>query len=164
MKKIFLVAIALLIFLFSISYRPIYFDLVNKYKFEKFENVLFKYEIHRYPAIIQIIKENKTIGISTDVNALNFGKISKIEGIERIRKFINFTSNDYSKISIEFHGNISKYLKATKNNFYLKPFQNITIEIIFDMKNVKDFGIYSGEVRIFVIKPKIKWLAEKEFY
>ncbi|MCS7123137.1 MAG: hypothetical protein RMJ17_00980 [Candidatus Aenigmarchaeota archaeon] len=163
MNKIIFIIIIFLILL-SIFYRPFYFNIAENYEFDSFQNLLFEYEIHRYPAKIEIIKENRSIGISTDINVLDFGKIPLIEGIERVRKFINFTSNDYSKVEIKFYGNISRFLKTSKNNFYLKPFENANVEIIFDLKKVKDYGNYSGEVRIFIIKPKIKWLAEKQFY
>jgi len=151
---IFLVAI----FVYALFFmEPIYFDLVDKYKFSIEKNLLYKFEVHRYPAFINVTKksENLTLGLSIDPNVFNFGKIPLTEEIKRVRKFLTVSSlNDSGKVKIYFFGNISKYLKASENNFYINKNQNKTIEIWFEVSKDLKEGYYFGEIRVLVIIPK----------
>ena len=160
MKRIILIAsLLVVIFLVLGLLPPIYLTQVENYTFDKYENLIYKYEVHRYPAktIIVNYTGNLTFGISSETNILHFGKVPLVKGVEKIRKMINlYNSNEEPvKILISFSGNISKLLSSSKNNFILNSQGNSTVEIALNLNrdDIK-IGTYSGEVRVLIIKPK----------
>ncbi|MBU4300211.1 MAG: hypothetical protein ABIF85_03215 [Nanoarchaeota archaeon] len=121
------------------------------------ENMLFSYEINRYPARVEISNvsgQNITMGFALDPESINFGIIPR--GGNLGKRFITLenVAEGPSKIMLTAYGNISPMVKFSENNFLLQKDAPKPIEIILETKNDTALGNYSGEIDIIVKKPK----------
>jgi hypothetical protein len=125
----------------------------SKLEFETKDFLIFSEEITRYPSKMEVLENLTKIGVSTDVDKIDFGRIAK--GM-KVRKLINvYNKNPFKvKVYIKPYGNIS-YVINTTENFILNSFEgrNVTIEAIG-----KEVGNFSGEISVIVRKPKFDWL------
>jgi hypothetical protein len=133
-------------------------EFVENRTFETFENLLFKYEITRYPSNVSIVSqtgENVTVGIVTDPWNLNFGRIPIQEDIYGTRRFVILTNKEEdAKVEFKAYGSISPLVNFSKNNFILRTDENVTVDVTIQMSKDINPGNYLGEIDIVIIKPK----------
>lgn len=121
------------------------------------ENMLFSYEINRYPARVQISNasgQNITLGFALDPGSIDFGIVPR--GGNMGKRFITLqnVAEEQSKITLTAYGNIAPMVKFSDNNFLLQKGAPKPIEIILQTQNGTELGNYTGEIDIIVKKPK----------
>ena len=122
---------------------------------------LYLITVVRYPSEIEIVKGNLTsnlyLGISTETNRLNFGKIP--ENLT-VRKYISLTNQENVKVlvKVKVFGNISKIITPSVEKIILGPGENFQVEITANTTN-RCPGFYDGEIDIVVKKPLISYLS-----
>ena len=154
-KLFFLIFLIVGIFIFSSVPLLQPNEFVTNKTFERKQSLFFNVEINRYPTKVQVMnytKEKITVGVNVDPWNLNFGIVPI--GKNYASRFINlFNSNKKDvKVILKVYGNISEFVTFSKNNFYLKPNQSVTIKINFNAENAS-IGNYSGEIDVIIIKP-----------
>ncbi|MEM3393687.1 MAG: hypothetical protein QXY79_01405 [Candidatus Methanomethylicia archaeon] len=154
------ILLILLILLTNFPYQPR--GLIENRTFEKHSDLLFTYEITRYPTSAQVLpntlnQEKLTLGFVIDPWNLNFGIVPP--GQNFVTRFIELTNlkDKNAKILLKVYGNISSFVNFTKNNFILKPNETITVEVNFYAEKV-EIGNYSGEIDVVVQRPKYDFL------
>lgn len=132
-------------------------DLVTNQTLATDENMLFSYEINRYPARVQISNvsgQNITLGFALDPGSLDFGIVPR--GGNMGKRFITLqnVAEEKSEITLVAYGNIAPMVKFSDNNFLLQKGVPKPVEIILQTKNGTALGNYTGEIDIIVKKPK----------
>lgn len=153
-KHILLISSVILIFLSLIFFIQTSKRIpVSKLEFETRDFWIFSEEITRYPSKIEVLENLTKIGVSTDIDKIDFGRIAM--GM-KVRKVINvYNKNPFKvKVHIKPYGNISHVINTT-NSFILNSFEgkNVSIEA-----TGKEVGSFSGEISVIVRKPKFDWL------
>lgn len=144
-------------FLFSFISFPSKF--VKNMTVERKSNVLFEYEIVRYPTDVEIspMGKNVTIGMVTDVWNLRFGIVPVGGSGKRIVSVRNL-GDKIVKVRIEIYGNITPLITFNKNNFFLKPGKDEMIEFYVKPSHTTLVGFYNGEIDIISEKPKLDFI------
>lgn len=129
----------------------------NKPIFEIKENLLYRYEIHRYAALAEItdLQENQTnlnLGVSVDVENFNFGKMPKTS---KAYKSVNMTNNGNKEYTIKVYsfGNISDLLEI-ESVVKLMPKENKELGIVLVTDIDTKEGNYTGEIVFVTEIPK----------
>lgn len=135
---------------------------VTNRTFETRSDIFFNYEITRYPSNTEIsiakpTQEKYTIGVVIDPWNLNFGIIPAGDNFGT--RFIDLTNLKEKDVKIYFkvYGNISPFVNFSKNNFILRPKENITVETHFYASSA-EVGNYSGEIDVIAQRPKYDFL------
>lgn len=161
-KKVFLAASAFIIVLFA----SLIFAFLPPSAPEEFvknstvvydENLLFSYEISRYPTSVEISStqgENITLGFSLEPWNLNFGIVPT--GGNLGKRFITLqnTAEEPAKVRLIAYGNISQMVDFSDNDFLLLKNAPKPLEIILETKKDTPLGNYSGEIDIIVKRAK----------
>lgn len=136
-------------------------DYVKTVTTERRENILFIYEIIKYPTYVEIIDKDSdlSIGISLDPWLIDFGKIN--EGMSE-RRYINIKNDkDYIyKARLTSFGNISKMITFGKNNFLIESNEALNVSVSL---NAMTPGNYTGEINIVLKRfkyPIFNWLLK----
>ncbi len=116
--------------------------------------LVFTEEITSYPAKVTFIKNSKRIGISSDVDKIDFGIVAT--GTKVRKKIFLFNNNPCSvRVYIIPRGSIAEVVEAERS-FTLRPFENKTVELTaFSLKE----GNYTGEIEVLIRKPRFGWLT-----
>lgn len=159
MKAIFGLALVLLV-LIMIAYASIGptepANYVNNKTYSNFSNLIYSYEILRYPSSVEIVdfdklKENMTLGFATDSWNINFGSIpGNGTFVERKVEFSN-KKDSPTKVDLKSYGNITPLIHFSQSSFILEPGEKVSVGIYLFSNNT-DFGNYSGEVDVIVKK------------
>ncbi len=154
-KKITLVVLAALIILFIAGIQKP--ALTGK---SIDSNLLFNYEIVKYPSSAEIVPaipgKNITIGVDISPDNLNFGKIPGNGSVST--RFINVTNLDAdAKLYLEAVGSIKHYVSFDRNYFDLKSNERVDITLYFNTTNAA-IGNYSGYIYLVVERPKYDFL------
>lgn len=154
---ILIVAIAILV-LFSGYSEPKKF--VENMTYEKTSDLLFTYEITRYPSKVEIIpfeEKNITVGLVADPWNLNFGVIPLGGYGRRQIQISNF--EDYKvRVYFKVYGQIKPLIKFSKDNFILSPKQSETVIVFLNTSKDIRVGNYSGQIDVIVKKPNFDFL------
>jgi hypothetical protein len=161
-KRLIVVIAALILLLLLFEYKPQPTEFVTNKTFVTYSDLFFNYEISKYPSRVEIAKaepakEKITIGLTVDPWNLDFGIIP--EGKNFGTRFINLANlkEKDAKINFKVYGNISPFVKFSKNNFILHPNENLTVEVSFHAEGAK-IGNYFGEIDVVVQRPKYDFL------
>ncbi len=121
-------------------------------------DIFYDYKITKYPSNVQIVDlgvENtgNKIGIAIEPWMFDFGLIPI--GENSVEKSIIFevSEGDEAKVEIKVFGNISEMISFSKNNFYPKGDDNVSIFLNIT-KNTKP-GNYTGEIDVIIQKEKL---------
>lgn len=130
-------------------------EIRNKTVFIK-ENIIYKYEITRYPARVEtanllLPNSSKIIGISNDPWFFDFGLIPIGPG-NYAQKTVNLANkgNSSVRVILKAFGNISNMVLFEKNNFNL--IGNDTVNVILNVTEDIPQGNYTGEIDIIIRK------------
>lgn len=128
---------------------------------ERRENVLFVYEIIKYPTKVEIIDKNSDfkIGISLDPWLIDFGSIEEGMGGRRYINIVNDKDYVY-KTRLTSFGNISKMIKFGNNNFLVESNKSLNVSVSL---NALSPGNYTGEIDIVLKRfkyPIFNWLLK----
>ncbi len=159
-KFLFVLAfIVLLLFLVFVPLGPLKpKDFVKNRTYVYHSDLLFNYEITRYPSAAEIIplptdEENAKIGFVVDPWNLNFG-IIPANGSQSTRNIeLTNLNDDPSRISFNVFGNILGLVSFSNNDFVLNRGEKVTIEVYFSSEKAET-GNYSGEIDVIARKPK----------
>jgi len=160
---ILIVFTAVLVLLLNLTEPPEPLEYVENRTFEKHSNLLFDYDIIRYPAGAEItpigsLNSSIVLGFVTDSWNLNFGGIPA-NGSYATRTIKLSNKEDKAvKIIMKSYGNVSDLISFGRNEFILKPGETVSIDI-FSYTNDFTVGSYSGEVDIIVKKPIYNFLC-----
>ncbi len=135
-------------------------EFVVNMSLEKRSDLFFNYEILRYPSRAEVIplkEERMGIGIEVDPWNLNFGSIPA--GNNFGKRFISLSNPQAKDVNVRFevHGNISPFVKFSRNNFMLRAGEKERIEVYFNASSAK-IGNYSGEIDVIIKVPKYDFL------
>ncbi len=133
-------------------FRPGY---VSNVTVDKTGDLLFNYEITRYPSAVEVKTiqpdSNITLGFVTDPWNLNFG-IVPFNGSYEKRQVVLFNSNDEKvKVSVVAFGGISPLVDVPGNDIVLGAKQTADMGIYLRTYTYPE-GNYSGEIDIVVKK------------
>ena len=107
-----------------------------------FDIITYKYEVN---------VQESGIGVNTNNDKIYFGSIDK-NGISKRSLRIEKIPKD-AMVYIKPYGKMSKYIKATDNNFLIKKESIREIEVVLDLSNSNiDYGKYTGHIAIFFLK------------
>jgi len=130
--------------------------------FVTYSDLLFNYEITRYPsgAEISVIKpsqERFTVGVVVDPWNLKFGIIPA--GNNFGTRFIDLSNLKEKEVKVSFkvYGNITPFVKFDKNDFMLQPKENITVKVNFYATSA-EVGNYSGEIDVIIQRPQYDFI------
>lgn len=105
----------------------------------------------RYKAVVNVIEGENKMGINPSAEKLDFGDLSRDTGSSRFVLLKNTGKRD-KVIRVLKYGSISEIMKVEKNNFILKPNEEIKLEFHVQVPVSAPYKKYSGTVIIF------KWL------
>ena len=157
--KIIILVFILIIVLFFLSknIRLSVKGFVTNRTFEKSEDIIFNYEITKYPCNFEIIKtkpeEDIFIGVTVDTWNLNFGTI---QAGNSARRYIELTNSKDESVKINFnvYGNITPLITFNKNNFVINENETSKITVSLTTANTTFPGNYSGEIDVVTKIPK----------
>lgn len=160
-KILFIIFLFIVIFLFfyeNFQEPPAPTNFVKNKTVSNYSTMFFNYDILRYPSDVEIIpieQMNGTIllGFATDPWNINFG-ITPGNGSFVTRNIELANKDKDSKIILKAYGNISPLVAFSKNNFILKPYERVSVDITLFSNSTK-VGKYSGEIDV---------IAEKAIY
>ena len=162
-KKRQLPRAALIVFFFIIAFAymirqpPEPRSFVTTKQFETARNLLFSYEITRYPTGVITVppdKDTMKIGVIADPWNLYFGRIPRGEGVSASHRFVSLKNeNEGAMIQLSAYGNITPYISFSKNDFILEKGENATVDIQFRLDDTTVLGNYSGEIDVIVSRP-----------
>ena len=120
------------------------------------QNLLLSYQTFYYQSNVTIVNltEGFIIGVVTDPDNLNFGKIPA--GGSYGTRFINMTNSEDEKVFVKLgaYGNISHLVQFEKNNFFLNTGEAVELEIILNTTRATKTGDYTGVIELIIIKPR----------
>jgi hypothetical protein len=157
-----IIVIAIPIANFLINYQNEPRGMITNRTFFSYSDLFFKYEITRYPSSVEIVpvessQQKILVGLSADPWNLNFGIIPVGKNFgKRFINLVNLKEKD-AKIVLKVDGNISKFVKFSKNNFILHPNENVTIEVTFYAEGAS-VGNYTGVISVIVQRPKYDFI------
>jgi hypothetical protein len=150
----FVIIVILAFLLFTSQIIPT--GLVLDKSVESGQNLLFSYQIFHYQSNVTIINltEGFTIGVVTDPDNLNFGKIPA--GGSYGTRFINITNTEDEEVFVRLdaYGNISHLVQFKKNNFFLNTGETAELEIILNTTQTTKTGDYNGVIELAIAKPR----------
>jgi hypothetical protein len=165
MKILFIaiiIAISIPILNFLINFQNEPRGTITNKTFVSYSDLFFNYEVSRYPSSvevspIQLTQEKILLGMSVDPWNLNFGIIpAGNNSAKRFINLVNLKEKDF-KVILKAYGNISSFVKFSKNNFLLHPKENVTVEAIFYAEKA-EVGNYTGIIDVIIKKPKYDFL------
>lgn len=158
-KKIFLFFLIVCFLLIVIFLQlPVKKEFVKTLTTESGSNLFYKFDTIKYPSNVQIVgKGELTLGFVTDPWNLNFGTIPITANETRFISLRN-SEDKNAKVSIKAFGNISQLVRFSKNNFILKPNENITIEVLLVATEGIKTGNYTGEIDVTIKKPNFDFI------
>ena len=119
-------------------------------------NLLFKYEVNRYPSAVEVVAvepgENIPLGMDTGPDNLNFGVIPHDSISNRFVNLTNLRSVD-ATISFESTGAIKPFVSFERNGFVLKSNEKISTMLYFNSTGVES-GNYSGYIYVIMETPR----------
>ena len=121
---------------------------------EKKSDLLFNYEITKYPSNVEIVdlkskNDSNTVGISADIWNLNFG-IIPLGGSWGQRSFILRNKGKVeSRVDLTTFGNISDMVSFEENNFLLTD-ENKTVNVFLNTTSDTIPGNYTGEIDVII--------------
>jgi hypothetical protein len=160
--KIFLIFLIIGIVIVApifLSMRPAPESFVRNRSLERYEDMLFNYDIVRYPAAAEIQSPEQpgdiVIGMNVDSDYINFGSI--LGGGGTSKRQINLSTKDSGnyKIMLRAFGEISKFIKFSENDFVLSGKKSVYV--IMDTAG-QNPGNYTGEIDVLVQKSKSTFL------
>ncbi len=128
----------------------------------KKSDLMFVYEVMRYPASGEIIKpegfnESIKVGIASDTDALNFGRVPGNGSY--LKRYVHLNNTKEAlKVSLKAYGNITPLIEFDENDFVLHKNESVEIGIVFNTVNAKAYGNYTGEIDIIFKKPQYGFL------
>jgi hypothetical protein len=133
-------------------------SLVTKIERTESESLLFYKTYVRIPTRAIVIPMNKTnqtlkLGIDTDTNELNWGKIPEGIKVVKLLDLKNPKKLD-GKVNIFVYGDIKPYI-VVDSKFILKSRETRNMELSFKSDKV---GAYSGEIDVLVRVPKYDFI------
>ncbi len=159
---VLIISIGVLLFftIYLLNYIPHPNEFVTNITFEKYSNILYEYEIMKYPSKVEVtqVGANKRLGIGFVVDTwnLNFGSVPAGGSSTRFMDLSNIGERE-AKIIFRAYGNITPFVGFSKNNFILYPKDNITIKITFSSQSDTK-GNYTGEIDRIIKMPKYNFL------
>ncbi len=166
-KKVAWISIGLLVLviIFALQFqKPKPKEFIKNNTVEISKNLLFKFEVSRYQSDVEIIQyeENATritVGITIDPWNLNFG-IVPVGGSYGTRHVVlTNLKEDQAKASLKAYGNISPMINFARNDFVLKQYDNVTVDVVMKTTKLTTPGNYTGEIDIIIIRPKYRFLT-----
>src|SRR3990170_414475 len=135
---------------------------VSNETFVKSSDLLFDYEITKYPSNVEIIpyqygQANMTIGFVTDPWNLNFGIIPNGGNFGTRHLLISNFESKKVRISLDAYGTIKPLVSFSKNNFALQPKESVSIDVFLNTTESTKPGNYAGEIDITVMKPRYEF-------
>ncbi|VVB60833.1 Uncharacterised protein [uncultured archaeon] len=121
------------------------------------ENMLFVYEISRYPTQVEISNatgKNISLGFSLEPWNLNFGIVPTGGNLGKRFVSLQNVAERPAKIQLNAYGNISPMIVFSDNNFLLSREGIKPVEIVLATQKDTQLGNYSGEIDVIVKKPK----------
>lgn len=120
-------------------------------------NLLFDYEITRYPSSVEITTpipedENVTLGFIVDPWNLKFGLVPGNGTYVKRNVVLTNLDEKETRVSLNVYGNISKLVHFSKNDFILQKGENVSVDVYLFTNNT-GFGNYSGEIDVVAKKP-----------
>ncbi len=114
-----------------------------------------EYDLKANVTDIRINDSKMLLGVSNDINELNFGAIPVNVSPQ---KFLDLKNNEPTQVLIEIHidGNISEYIGLTDENFILDSGDAKQVGLTFYATKK---GIYKGKIYVDAIIPTYKSLA-----
>lgn len=164
-EKILLVIVILAIALFvsAIQDPPEPKEFVENMTVSNYQNLLFNYEIIRYPSNVELvsvsnIEEAVMLGFAIEPWNINFGIIPS-DGSYGTRS-IDFTNSEEidRRIILKAYGDISSMVVFSKNDFILKPGEDVSVDVFLYSRDY-DAGNYSGEIDVIIKKPIYNFLS-----
>ena len=151
--KWLIVLFLVLLFSLFLTLKPRITGFVTNVTIQRFKTFPFTYEIVRYPAKVEITKENGSLnlGMSADPWILDFGSFPPGIGSKKIINLENPTNKTY-RIKLRAKGNISGMIKFDKNNFLLEKGEKTKVSVLLN-SSLSRVGNYSGEVDVIY-----KWI------
>lgn len=137
-------------------------EFVKNRTVETYSNLLFNYEIIRYPSSAEItpagsLNGSIILGFVTDSWNINFGSVpANGSYVTRSIKLSNIQDKDAS-VMLRSYGNVSSLIDFGNNDFFLKPAENVSVDIFMNSKNFP-VGNYSGEIDVIIKKPIYNFL------
>lgn len=106
-----------------------------------FENFLVS-QIHETRMDIRVVSEN-VVGVTTDTDALHFGKTPPGGGASRIIILENKDQKPYF-IQIKIFGNITQFITVSDNNFSIEPRTAKNVTVTATVPENANPGYYDG--------------------
>jgi len=138
-------------------------EFVTNRTVERSEKTFFIHETIRYPAKIRVTEFESNlsdikVGIAGETWQLNFGYVPI--GMKQ-RKFFDMANPKETdiKVRINSYGNISPMIEFEKNNFILHKDEMMKVGVIIEPLKTTQPGNYTGEIDIFIVKPKYPFLS-----
>jgi hypothetical protein len=136
--------------------------------FENCTDMFFNDEITKYPSFVDVAKflpsnQSLALGLVLDPWNLNFGTVPA--GDNYVTRFIDLSNlkDKPVKITMASYGNLSGRVQFGKNDFILGPGEKTTVEVRAYATNAT-VGNYTGQIDIFVKKPKVRFLYDMGVY
>ncbi len=146
---------------FTLNYIPHPKGFVENMTFETYSNILYDYEIVKYPSgaevhPVEADQERIGVGVITDDWNLKFGSMP-IGGTSS--RYIDLVNLGEKKVKVVFrsYGNITPFVDFSKNNFVLDPKDNATIKVSFNSRSGGS-GNYTGDIYRIVKIPKYNFI------
>lgn len=158
-SKLFLIIVLAFLFVVLIGIRgplgPETF--VENRTVDIWSNLLFDYEITRYPSSVDITTpvpedENITVGFVVDPWNLKFGLVPGNGSYVKRNVVLTNLDERETRVSLNSYGNISELVHFSKNDFILQMGENVSVDVYLFTNNT-DFGNYSGEIDVVAKKP-----------
>ncbi len=166
MKKLLIVVIVLVIFLFGLLFykRPATkTGFVTNMTVERSENPLFFYEIIKYPSNVEIIPiepgTSHRVGIVGDPWNVNFGVLQPGINGKRFLNVANYKEQTYH-VKIVSYGNISSMISFSEDDFILYKGDEKKITVFLNTSLSTRPGNYTGEIDIISESTKIPFLGK----
>lgn len=125
-----------------------------------YSNLMFNYEIIRYPTGAEIVSsnDNVSLGFVTDPWNIKFGIVPGNGSYEQ--RFVSIKNNKAiaSRIIMKTYGNITPFVNFSSSDFLLDSGQSSAIEISLYTGSAP-FGNYSGEIDVISKTPKYGFLG-----
>lgn len=102
----------------------------------------------RYSAVVNVIEGENKLGINPSTEMLDFGDLSRDTGASRFITLKNPGKRD-KVIAIVKYGEIAELMKIDRNNFVLKPGEEVKLEFHVRVPVSAPYKKFAGKVIIF---------------
>lgn len=102
----------------------------------------------RYSMQINVKAEENVMGVNPLTESLDFGDLSRNLGATRIVTIKNNSQSD-KYILVWLRGEIASLVKVNKNNFTLKPGEEVKLEFALQVPPSAQVKLYKGTAMIF---------------